>query len=204
MSTVQNLREGEIRAKRPAVWFKDDAPEEVSLTLTPPPCFSDQAGYLQSLDALAKDRLTQVRAELRRQGRGFLGWTRVRKTSPTDRPRTEKARLGSNPTFSAMTRGMWLGAVQRLRAFRRAYRTAYKAWRSGDRSVVFPAGTWWIVRCAGAIAATTLGGASVTTWSTMNCMSTRYFSERRLFARIRWFAAFARRYVRVGRDAPAG
>ena len=39
-------------------------------------------------------------------------------------------------------------------AFRMAYRTAYQAWRGGDRSVEFPAGTWWVVRCAGASAAT--------------------------------------------------
>ena len=39
-------------------------------------------------------------------------------------------------------------------AFRRAYRAAYEAWRKGDRSVLFPAGTWWLVRGAGATAGT--------------------------------------------------
>jgi putative transposase len=154
VSTMHTLRKGAIQAKRPAVWFKDDAPEVVTLTLTPPPCLSNQAGYLHALDALVTDHLTTVRAELCRQGWGFLGRTRVRKTSPTDQPRSKKERFGRNPTFSVMTRGMWLAAVQRLRAFRRAYRSAYETWRRGDRSVVFPAGTWWLVRCAGATAAT--------------------------------------------------
>ena len=154
VSTLRFLNGETIRAKRPAVWFKNDAPEAASLKLTPAPCFSGKVAYLNALEALVAERLTQVRVELRRQGRGFLGATRVQRTPPTDQPRSEKARLGRNPTFSAMTRDMWLTAVRRLRAFRRAYRAAYEAWRKGDRSVLFPAGTWWLVRCAGATAVT--------------------------------------------------
>jgi hypothetical protein len=66
----------------------------------------------------------------------------------------KKPRFGRNPTFSALTRAAWLAAVKRLRAFRLAYRVAYQAWRSGDRSVEFLMGTWWVVRHAGASAPT--------------------------------------------------
>jgi hypothetical protein len=115
---------------------------------------SDRAGYLRALQALLKSRLSEVRAELRRQGRGYLGRVRVRKTRVTDQPATKKPRFGRNPTFSALTRAAWLVAVKQLRAFRLAYRVAYEAWRRGDRSVEFPRGTWWVVRHAGAAAAT--------------------------------------------------
>jgi putative transposase len=154
LSTLRTLRRGAIDAKHPRIWSKDSAPKEVSLVLTVPPCFSDRAGYYQALGALLASQLSQVRAELRRQGRGFLGRARVRKTVVTDQPSTKKPRLGRNPTFSALTGAAWRAAVQKLRAFRLAYREAYQAWRGGARDVAFPAGTWWVVRCAGAAAAT--------------------------------------------------
>ena len=66
------------------------------------------------------------------------------------RPNTKKERFGRRPAFSALTRTRWRKAMERLRGFRRAYRVAYEAWRSGDRDVLFPPGTWWLVRFAGA------------------------------------------------------
>ncbi len=154
LSALGTLHRGTMTASRPTVWFKDNAPEEASLELNAPLCLSDSASYLQALEALLTSRLSQVRAELRRQGRGFLGRTGVRKTRVTDQPRTKKPRLGRNPTFSALTRAAWRAAVTKLRAFRLAYRAAYQAWRSGERDVEFPMGTWWVVRHAGAAAAT--------------------------------------------------
>ncbi len=154
LSTLGTLRSGTVKATRPPVWFKENAPQTVTLELSIPPCFADRGGYLQALDTLLSNRLPQLRAELRRQGRRFLGRVRVRKAVVTDQPAKKKERFGRNPTFSALTRDAWRAAVQRLRAFRLAYRTAYRAWRDGDRSVEFPAGTWWVVRFAGASAAT--------------------------------------------------
>ena len=154
LSTLGALRSGTIEAERPRVWFKDHAPEKVSLALSVPPCVLDRGGYLPALQALLKSRLSGVRTELRRQGRRFLGRVRVRKTAVTGQPTTKKPRFGRNPTFSALTRAAWLAAVKRLRAFRLAYRVAYQAWRGGGRSVEFPMGTWWVVRHAGAAAAT--------------------------------------------------
>jgi REP element-mobilizing transposase RayT len=154
LSTLTVLRRATMAAKRPAVWFKDTAPEEVTLAFPLPPGFAGRAGYLAALEALLTGRLAEVRAELRRQGRGFLGGNRVRKTKVADQPATQKPRFGLNPTFSALTRPAWLAAVKALRAFRKAYRVAYEAWRGGERDVEFPLGTWWVVRCAGAAAAT--------------------------------------------------
>lgn len=154
LSTLRSLHSGAMEAEHPGVWFKNKAPKEVSLALTLPPCFSDRGGYLQALQALLSTRLSQVRTELRRQGRGYLGRTRLLKTVAIDQPATKKPRFGRNPTFSALTRAAWRAAARKLRAFRLAYREAYQAWRSGARNVAFPAGTWWVVRCAGAAAAT--------------------------------------------------
>lgn len=154
LSTLERLRDGTMRAKHPRLWFRNNSPRDVRLPLVSPPCLSSRGDYLQTLDVLLRSRLSLVRSELRRQGRGFLGHTRLLKTVVTSRPGTKKPRFGHSPTFSALTREAWRAAVQALRAFRLAYREAYKAWRSGSPDVAFPAGTWWVVRCAGATAAT--------------------------------------------------
>ena len=117
LSTLGTLRRGTTEAERPRVWFKDHAPQKVSLALSVPPCVSDRGGYLSALQALLNSRLAEVRAELRRQGRGYLGRVRVRKTAVTDQPTTKKPRFGRNPTFSALTRAAWFAAVKQLRAF---------------------------------------------------------------------------------------
>ena len=120
VSTLGTLRRATMTAKRPAVWFKDNAPKEVSLALTVPRCFEDRVRYRGVLEALMKSRLAEVQAELRRQGRGFLGRNRVRKTKVTDQPATKKPRFGRNPIFSALTR---------RRGLRRSRRSALSARR---------------------------------------------------------------------------
>lgn len=153
LSTLGTLHVGTMNAKHPRLWFKDSAPKRLSLTLAAPPCFADRVSFLQALKSLLVTRISLVRSELRRQGRGFLGPTRVRRSQATSRPDTKKPRFGLNPSFSALTRTAWDSALRALRAFRLAYREAYKAWRGGARDVAFPTGTWWVVRCAGAAAA---------------------------------------------------
>lgn len=152
LSTYGTLLTGSIEAERPGVWFKDVKPAVVSLELSVPPCFSESAPYLQAVEALLERRLSTLRKEHQRRGCGYLGRVGVRRTRVTGRPYKKKERLGRSPTFSALTHRGWQRACRRLQAFRLAYREAYKAWRGGDRQVVFPAGTWWVVRCAGAAA----------------------------------------------------
>jgi putative transposase len=154
LSTLDALSAGVIKAERPSVWFKESAPEVAHLALSTPPCFSEQTDYLQALDALLDRRLSLLHTERRRKGRGYLGRARVCRTLVTGQPRNKKERFGRSPMFSALTRTAWRRAIQRLRAFRLAYREAYRVWRGGHRRVAFPAGTWWVVRCAGAAAAT--------------------------------------------------
>ena len=154
VTTVRTLRGGTMSARHPRVWFGKEAPEGATLTFTTPTCFADQEHYHSALESLLVSRIEQVRTRVRRQGRGYLGRTRVRKTRVSDRPATKKERFGRSPTFSALTRARWLAAVKKLRAFRIAYRTAYEAWRNGQRDVAFPVGTWWVARHAGAVVVT--------------------------------------------------
>ena len=95
-----------------------------------------------------------LQAEWASRGRRVVGRKADLKTSVTSSPASRKERFGRSPTFSALTRQAWLQAAKRLRAFRAAYRSAYEAWRSGEPDVEFPAGTWWLARCANATIAT--------------------------------------------------
>ena len=148
VSTLAMLRRGEVEVKRPKVGFKESFPESLTVGLTPPPCFTDRGSYLKALDALVGSRLEALREQRARQGNRVLGRRAVRKTTVGARPTSRKERFGRSPTFSALTRHAWRRAVERLRGFRAAYRWAYKAWRSGEPRVEFPAGTWWLARRA--------------------------------------------------------
>lgn len=153
LTTLQTLREGELRARHPKTWFKNRAPEAARVDFTVPGCFADAEGYFRALDALVASRLATLLSRMNQQGRRFIGKKRVCKTPVSDRPSTRKERFGRSPTFSALTRSRWLAMVKQLRAFRAAYRAAYEQWRDGKWDVEFPLGTWWVVRHAGAIVA---------------------------------------------------
>lgn len=148
MSTLKTLRRGKLQVERPKVGFKESLPPSLTLSLTPPPCFTDKGAYLDALEELTRRRLDALEQQRVRQGRRVLGRRAVRKTATTARPTSRKSRFGRSPTFSALTREAWRRAVERLRAFRVAYRRAYEAWRSGAPDVQFPPGTWWLARCA--------------------------------------------------------
>ena len=154
LSTVSRLQAGALQAKRPRVWFRKSAPEKATVHLSVPPGFADKTGYLRALETLLKHRLKELHGDHRRRGVRYLGRDGVRRTRTTSRPKAQSPRFGRNPRFSALTRARWLEAVRRLRGFRLAYRQAYAAWRNGERSIEFPAGTWWLVRFAGASAVT--------------------------------------------------
>jgi len=154
VSTLRTLRRSTVQVQRPKVGFKDHAPQSLTLSLVRPPCFRNSDQYLSALGALVGRRLEMLQERWVQQGRRVLGRKAVRKTAVTARPTTCKQRFGRSPTFSALTRQAWRQAVKRLRGFRAAYRRAYEAWRSGMREVEFPAGTWWLARCANVTVAT--------------------------------------------------
>jgi len=153
LTTLRMLQRGELQARRPKVGFKRNFTKRLTLTLSSPPCFKDEARYHSALETIVGRRLETLREQRAQQGRRVLGRRAVRKAPIHKRPATPKPRFGRSPTFSALTREGWRRAVKRLRAFRAAYRRAYQEWRSGVADVEFPAGTWWLARCANATVA---------------------------------------------------
>ncbi len=157
---VGELGRGVLRAARPSAYLDPENPqwpEEMTLSLSLPPAIEmDSAeGFRQEVAAELERQEAQIHAEMQHHGRRFLGAERASKISPYARATSFEALRERNPTF-AVGRDQgdtWRIAGAAVRAFRALYRAALEQWRTGVRSVVFPAGTWWMC---------TFHGASVT------------------------------------------
>ena len=75
-------------------------------------------------------------------GRRFLGRAGVLSHSFRKRAESFEPRRGPIPKVRARNRSLLRAMLARYSVFWAGYREALEAWRGGDRSVVFPFGTW--------------------------------------------------------------
>lgn len=143
----RDLGERVFVATRPAVYVdqqSDRWPAQASLPLVVPKQLGLTVEELRTAVAARLQELEdRARQELRRRGRKFLGALKVMRLSPYGRADSFEPARKRNPTFAVGPGNgeAYRRAVAELRAFRAAYRDAWLRFRSGDRSVVFPAGT---------------------------------------------------------------
>ena len=102
-----------------------------------------------------QEREVSIGREMNLNNRRVLGARAVLRQRPYARPAKNNPSGTRNPTFAAVTAEAWRAAVAKLRSFRQWYRRAYERYRSGDRQVEFPPGTWALVRYGPARAAAT-------------------------------------------------
>jgi REP element-mobilizing transposase RayT len=148
---VGDLGRGVLRAQRPSVYLDQKSPqwpEEATLPLSLPPTIEpdDADAFRREVAAELERQEAQAHAEVRAQGRRFLGAKRAAEVSPYERATSFEALRKRNPTF-AVGRGqgaVWRRAAAAVKAFRAAYRAALDRWCAGVRSALFPAGTWWM------------------------------------------------------------
>lgn len=146
---VDELGGGVLRVTRPEVYFNrtnPQWPEEAMLELTLPPGMAQDAadGFRRKVGAELERQQGQARAEAQQKSFRVLGAERAKTVSPYDRATSFEPLRDRNPTF-AVGRGQaeaWQRAASGVRAFRAAYHEALARWRTGVRSVMFPAGTW--------------------------------------------------------------
>lgn len=146
-----------IRVKRPAFYFDPENPEwpdELELRLEMPALLQEDYG-----EDLARARIAQRVCEreraawqkAKRSGIPFLGAKRVLRLLHTKRAKSYEVFGSINPQFAAAGNPQAATrAVQRIRLFNTQYDEALAAWTAGDRSVLFPVGTWWMHVCHGA------------------------------------------------------
>jgi hypothetical protein len=115
-------------------------PASAELVLTTPRGFSS-AEEFQAAVAVALRELEEA-AQREIGARGFLGAKRVRAQSPFARPAPGEPRRELSPRVAARDKWKRIEALSRLVGFLRAYRAAWRARRTGDANVVFPAGTY--------------------------------------------------------------
>jgi hypothetical protein len=152
-----------VTAKRPRMYLDQKSsqwPEEVELRITMPRALVDEYGDEESaraaIQAAVEQGVEQAHAAAKAQGRAFQGKDRVLKTSPMARANSWEDFRSRLPTFvAAGDRKAAASAVAELHGFHADYRDKWKRWKDGDRTVVFPYGTWKIWFCHGALRAPT-------------------------------------------------
>lgn len=158
-SSSARLRFGDVVvAARPSggYYANSGQPESYSFRLEAPPRMD---GVECEMLVRARVRTLEKEAvkDVRGRGRKFLGEKRVLRQNPYDSPTTWEKRRGRNPTFASGDKWARIEAAQRKRGWLAEYADALEALREGLWDVVFPAGTWLMVRrygcrCASALA----------------------------------------------------
>jgi len=135
--------------ERPEFYFsqRDERWAEASVRYTVPPALRDRDPLVlrASIDDAVAERERELRAEVRRTGKTFLGAERVLEQSSFDFPKSAHRKGKLSPTFAAGSAEGQRRARKMLRHFRAAYREALGIWRRGI-ACIFPAGTYWLAR----------------------------------------------------------
>jgi REP element-mobilizing transposase RayT len=143
-----------LEVRRPKVYFREEGkvPKKATLVLGRPRAFaglSDEA-YRELVAGVVAAKEKEARDKVRKEGRSFLGVEAVLAQDPFACPWTPEERRKMNPTVASHDRWRRAEALARNREWLEAYRKALEAFRAGKKDVEFPAGTYWMVRHAGA------------------------------------------------------
>jgi REP element-mobilizing transposase RayT len=149
------LGDGRLTVQRPKEFFRasGDMPETVELMLVPPAGYRSAQEFRSAVERATRDLEAQRRREFQAAQRGFLGRARVLAQKPHARPTPGEPRRNLNPRIAGGDTRERVLAHAELREFLRHYRDALLARRAGEKSVLFPAGTYKLriehgVRCA--------------------------------------------------------
>lgn len=156
------------RARRSHQPAREPLPEEVRFKLTKPREFSDMSDeeFRQLLRARVDARVAEIHAERAAEGKPFLGKEKILAQDPNGFPSPQPPKDGRspdlemnkgslNPRLSWSDRWTRHERTRELLEFWLQHREARDRFRSGEREVVFPRGTWLAVRVNGARAAPT-------------------------------------------------
>lgn len=139
---------------RPTFFFPPDSklPERVEVRFEVPPEFEHMGrdGYVAMLEADLREREQELREQRKAEGRTVLGADRCRKAKLGDHSKSKEQWFRLRPVIAARVRAERIAAIKALATFRARYHEALDAWRGGQRDAIFPLGTWWMCRFAGA------------------------------------------------------
>lgn len=152
------LCDKEITLKRPA-FFKNDGtmPETVKLRFTRPPGFEHLTARQWADKVTAAIQAEELKAEhvrIQRGGKKVLGRAAVLNANPFHVPDSkEERRRTLRPTIACKNPQLRRAAIARSKQWLADYNAALTAYRAGNKSALFPHGTWQLridthVQCA--------------------------------------------------------
>jgi putative transposase len=149
-TTPEDMLGRVLEVERPPVYFskKSHLAKITTLTLTTPPGV-DRERFVADTRGLLTFTEQQHRAKRAAAGKRFLGRKRVLAQRHTDMPKTDEPKRKEGdirPTIACGDKWRRIEALQRHKAFLRAYREAWLEHQETGQEVVFPHGTYWWVR----------------------------------------------------------
>jgi len=155
-SSLRPMLDGKkICASRPRTFFRsqgnDILPDQVDINLVVPPGFESmtQKEFAKLVGDGVQKVEQQAAAERARTGRRVLGRAAVLGQRPTDRPATIEPRRQLSPRVACRNTWRRIETLGRNKAFVSAYRAARDLLIAG-KDALFPEGTYWLRRFAGA------------------------------------------------------
>jgi len=144
-SSINVLDGRPIRVQRPAAFFRKNGrmPGEVVLRATPPRSWRGrEAEWRECIGRVIRRREDAQRAARAASGRTVVGRRVVRRASPFQCASSLERRAALNPTIACKDPDRRRVELVGLRAFRLSYRAALVLFLAGDRTAVFPTGTF--------------------------------------------------------------
>lgn len=140
--------------RRPTAYFgeKGRCPERITLQVVAPETPWSEGEWRGRLKTAIAARVFAAHCAMARAKRRFAGARAVLSRAITDRPDTYAKRSPQRP-FATSLPDLARRAKEDRARFLWEYREALQKWCQGCRDVVFPSGTWWMVRHHGAAVA---------------------------------------------------
>jgi hypothetical protein len=139
--------------ERPRYYFVADGsmPEKVDLELTVPP---NIGGYTaESFGEEVARKLAaeenEIIADFKAVGRSFLGRKKVMAQSPFSCPFSQPERSGTCARDACADKHAFEALKEREKTFQTTYRECWQRYQAGERDILWPPGTYWMVRHAG-------------------------------------------------------
>lgn len=145
-----------ITVERPSAFFgaRSKLPKVMTGRLVAPPgfegTFEEWAERVRIGVAVEERRAAELRA---RTGSRILGRKAVRRASPHQRATSKRTHRGMKPFIAARNPDARRRALAELALFRATYAQRRLEFIGGDRTVLFPVGTWALVHVAGVLVA---------------------------------------------------
>lgn len=155
---LQGTRAGALGPKLPAPEagirrVRRTLPERVKITISRPPGYEHLS--LEEVRTHFRDLLNARVALIhqQRQAAGFesfKGPSRISRQDPLECAGGTTPTFSRNPRIACISTTVRIGLLTDLSEWRREYRSAFQAWVKGDRSTLFPAGSYALPRWHGA------------------------------------------------------